>query len=279
MKATQKAYRILLLTVFVLVPLGLATAQDRVLVPSTATGGFGESNACHTGMVPALNLSGPQTVIINAAGRIKFGSPSYEVPPNGITLGSNKNLGALVGAFVEKARASDPAFQPLSEALTGWGIPASSLFLIGNGPYKFEAPAAGTLFLGINAGDVCRSTGSFAVSAYVPVKIATVPARALLTIHTAKPDVIALVIIGSNSFDARKVHPASLRLTAGPILGASDPESCRATDTNADGLTDLVCQFRVDGLATAPGTVRAALEGRTTDGMPIRAEMPVTVAP
>ncbi len=280
MHPVQKAYRITLLVLFVILAIGFAAAQDRVLVPSTATGGFGESNACHTGMVPALNLSGPQTVVISAADRIKFGNPSYEVPPAGITVGSNKNLGALVGAFVEKARASDPAFQPLSDALAGWGIPSSSLFLVGNGPYKFEAPGAGTLYLGINAGDVCGASGSFSVSAFVPVKIAGLAGGAL-TIHQSAGGVIPVVILSSATFDARTVNPAGLTLIAAglSLKGPSDSSGCSTSDVNGDGLPDLTCEFRGDTSLAQPGTIPATLEGRTSDGMAVRGETTISITP
>jgi hypothetical protein len=69
MQATQKAFRIVLLTLITLLAVSLAAARDRVLVPSAATGGFAESSACHAGMVAAITLRGPQTVEINAGGR------------------------------------------------------------------------------------------------------------------------------------------------------------------------------------------------------------------
>jgi hypothetical protein len=258
----------------------VAGAQDRILVPSTATGGFGEANACHSAMVPALTLAGPQTVVINAADRIKFGSPSYEVPPAGITIGSNKNFGALVGAFVEKARASDPAFQPVNQALTGWGIPSSGLFLIGNGPYKFEALGPGTLFLGINAGDVCGTSGSFSVSVTVPVKIAGL-AGGSLTIHTGAGGIVAMAILSSATFDARKVNPGSLSFAAGKLqlFGTADPSSCHAADANGDGLPDMVCGFRADTSLAQPGITPAVVEGRTSDAMAIRGETAVNIVP
>jgi hypothetical protein len=162
---------------------GPVAAQNRVAIPSTATGGFGEANGCHSGLVPALKLPGPQTLIITAANRIRIGRTSYSVPPNGISLGPRKNVGALIGAFVPQSRVSAPGFQPVSEDLASSGIPTTSLFVVGNGPYKFVAPEAGTLFLGVKAGDVCGSSGSFSVSVTVPIKIAVNPGSASLTLH------------------------------------------------------------------------------------------------
>jgi hypothetical protein len=279
MKATRKLYRIVLLMLFILAAVGLASAQDRISVPSTATGGFGESNACHTALVPALTLSGPQTVVVSAAGRIKFGSPSYEVPPAGITIGSNKSLGALIGVFVEQSRAADPAFQPVNDALSGWGVPASDLFLIGNGPYKFEAPGPGTLFLGINAGDVCGTSGSFSVSVMLPVKIAGL-AGGSLTVHKAG-GVVPIAILSSSTFDARKINPATLSFAAGKLqlFGTADPSSCHAADANGDGLPDMVCAFRADTSLAEAGTGLAVVQGRTLDGMPIRGETAINIVP
>lgn len=280
MQATQKAFQIVLSTLLTLLAVSLAAARDRILVPSTATGGFAESSACHAGMVAAISLRGPQTVEINAAGRVNLGNPSYAVPPNGIALGSRKNVGALIGAFVPLSRASATGFEPLSENLVAEGIPSTSLFLIGNGPYKFAAPAAGTLFLGINTGDVCGSSGSFSVSVIVPVKIAVYPGGSL-TIHKAGGSVIPVAILSSATFDARKVNPASLNFTAGRLqmFGAADPSSCHAADANGDGLPDMVCTFRADTSLAEPSTTIGVLQGRTSDGMPIRGETAVNIIP
>jgi len=85
------------------------------------------------------------------------------------------NIGALIGAFVAREKVDAPGFLAMNddpdphpafttpEPIVG-GIPAESLFLVGEGPFEFTAPENGTLFLGINDGDVTNNVGKFRVS-------------------------------------------------------------------------------------------------------------------
>jgi hypothetical protein len=278
MQVNPKIRHAMIAVALVLFAAGSVTAQNRVAVPSTATGGFGDATACHTALVPALTFSSPQTVIIDAAGRVRFGSPSYAVAPSGIAIGENKNFGALVGAFVEQGRAGDAAFQPVNEDLASGGVPSSSLFVIGNGPYKFEAPGPGTLFLGINAGDVCGTSGSFSVSIAIPVDTVVYPGG---PIHRDLGGAIQLAILSSSTFDAGKVDPRSLVLMAARVgmLATTGSTSCTAKDVNGDGLSDTVCHFQVTAGALVEGSSPAILEGHTVNGTPIRGMAPVEVVP
>jgi hypothetical protein len=92
------------------------------------------------------------------------------------------NVGALMGAFVPEdeiedddddpgflARNDDP--DPDTNAPPGsvpdppivGHIPLDALFLVGSGPFSFEAPEDGTLFLGVNDGFTPNNTGEFTV--------------------------------------------------------------------------------------------------------------------
>lgn len=74
-----------------------------------------------------------------------------------------QDLGALIGAFVDSSTVSAPGFSAISTTFGG-NISASSLFLIGSGPFQFVAPTGGQLFFGVNDWFAVNNSGSFEVT-------------------------------------------------------------------------------------------------------------------
>lgn len=162
-------------------------AQSAVLnVNAKANGGFGSSSGgtLGTAMVP-FNIAGAGTFQITASGTISIcdacGGAYVAVPPGGLTFpdtpfGNGEILpleerdgidpdpsnfaGALIGAFVAQGTPGTAGF----DMDIGGDIPDSALFLIGAGPFLFNAPGAGTLYLGINDSFVANDSGFFTVT-------------------------------------------------------------------------------------------------------------------
>lgn len=155
-------------------------AQAAVItVSSLNNGNFGASQGITGGsaMSPFAVL-GAATFQITATGTLCLTTCSIFVgSPDGITLDSapeilpleegsgvnvnpNLNTAALIGAFVA---AGTPGTAGIDDDFGG-NVAASALFLIGSGPYLFNAPGAGTLYLGINDSFASNNTGFFTVT-------------------------------------------------------------------------------------------------------------------
>ena len=89
------------------------------------------------------------------------------------------NIGGLIGAFVPQSRVRSNNFIALNDnpdpdiatfgsliprPIISGSIPSDALFLVGSGPFTFEAQEDGTLFLGVNDASVSNNSGAFTVS-------------------------------------------------------------------------------------------------------------------
>ena len=94
-------------------------------------------------------------------------------------------------------------------------------------------------------------------------------------------NVIPVAILSSETFDSTTIDPASLTLVAPALnlMGSSNAARCKERDVNGDGLVDLLCQFELAHLPIKSGFSMAMLQGRTTDGIAVRAEVPVHIVP
>jgi len=177
--------------VLVFAALGYPAALNAttIEVSATSTGFFGAPNNGATLLTPGFTVSVPVSIEIEAAGIVTdFNDQGelLEISPNGVDFTSNSGdvlplqeaqgippdtpttiLDALMGVFVPAATATLPNFIPEDAAKVGpgqVGIDASSLFLIGGGPFTFSAPGAGTLYLGVNDSFVLDNSGGFSVT-------------------------------------------------------------------------------------------------------------------
>lgn len=101
------------------------------------------------------------------------------------------------------------------------------------------------------------------------------------TINLKAGGVIPVAILSSATFDAPgTVDPASLSLAGAAVrvAGKSGKSLCHANDVNADGRSDLVCQFENE-LEAAPGDSVAVLGGKAVDGTPIRGLDSIRIVP
>lgn len=67
----------------------------------------------------------------------------------------------IFGAFVPESKYLTPNFQAFNEDQTEVGIPSSSIFFIGAGPFKYRAAEPGKLFLGVADSYASNNNGSF----------------------------------------------------------------------------------------------------------------------
>lgn len=176
---------------------GSAQAATIITVDSTDSGGFGVSQGFSSGTpMEGFAILGPGTFQISATGSLFLdASNTYfvdspdgiaidfvgEILPleerDGVDVNPSLNAGALIGAFVA---AGTPGSAGVDEDSSG-NVAAAALFLIGDGPFLFNAPGAGTLYLGINDSFAGNNRGSFTVT--IEQVIATdVPEPATLAI-------------------------------------------------------------------------------------------------
>ena len=167
---------------------GVAYAEDdhkstTIEVPATASGGFGIPASGYLPLVETLMVHVENTIIIQSdngtwcvgAGfcggpnGIDFDNTGFATPLQesiGVVGGEVTNLGALIGAFVPESLVKTPGFQALdgTRLTTGVGIMPNMLFFVGT--YNvIQVRGPGTLFLGINDGNVSDNSGSITVEA------------------------------------------------------------------------------------------------------------------
>lgn len=167
--------------------LSAASAHSAVLsVSAKANGTFGASSGGtgNTPMVP-FAIAGAGTFRITATGTVSIcdacGGAYTAIGPDGMTFpdfphGNGEILpleerdgidpdpsefaGALIGAFVAEGTPGTAGF----DTDIGGDIDVSALFLIGAGPFFFNAPGAGTLYFGVNDSFVDNDSGAFSVT-------------------------------------------------------------------------------------------------------------------
>lgn len=164
----------------------MAPAQTQVFVSGQTNGAFGGPIDLTVPYVPAVTVSGPATITVTYLDGTVTDGGSVDTGPNGVDWdcarsfqtplqevrgmagGDCPNLDALLGVFVPQARAGHKGFSPLdgTKAVTRVGIMPNRLFLIGEGR-TFDAPGAGTLYLGINDCWVGDNGGGFNVEVSV----------------------------------------------------------------------------------------------------------------
>lgn len=85
-----------------------------------------------------------------------------------------ENLGALIGALVPTAEVNQPGFRASDDDVS-YGSLYSSLFFVGT-TLPDTAADSGTLFFGINKGDVLNNGGAFSVTVEPAVSAVPLPA-------------------------------------------------------------------------------------------------------
>jgi hypothetical protein len=154
-----------------------------VEVSAMASGGFGSPPEGFSHLTEALTVHEESTITIQyrkgtwcfGAGLCtgpngaNFDNSGFATPLQesiGVLGGTVTNIGALIGAFVPEPLANTPGFQPLDGTLltSGVGITPNLLFFVGN--YNVvQVSGPGTLYLGINDGNVSDNSGSITVTA------------------------------------------------------------------------------------------------------------------
>ena len=144
-----------------------------------------------------------------------------------------------------------------------------------------------------NVGQVVGTDGSHAVlwqlplpPSYLSATIDVNPKSARNIINILYPKTVSVAILSSDDFDAvtQVVRPS---LTFGrtgdetslyyvPPMGKL---ACTASDTNADGLADLLCIFSVAAMGFQCSDIQGILKGNLRDGTPIQGQDAVKIAP
>ena len=101
------------------------------------------------------------------------------------------------------------------------------------------------------------------------------------SINLSSAGVVPVAILGSATFDATQVDPASVTLAGARIrlIGKGDKYSCNAEDVNADSFVDLVCHVVTAQFMIEPGDSIAVLEAQTFDGQAMRGEDSIDIVP
>jgi hypothetical protein len=101
------------------------------------------------------------------------------------------------------------------------------------------------------------------------------------SINLGSAGVIPVAILGSDTFDATTVDPATVSLAGASVklVGKSDKESCKPDDVNLDGALDLVCQVYTAQFMVDEGETKAVLEAETFDGAKVRGEDFIRIVP
>ena len=101
------------------------------------------------------------------------------------------------------------------------------------------------------------------------------------SVNLSSAGVIPVAILGSATFDATQVDPATVALAGASVklIGKGTKYSCSTEDVNADGFVDLVCHVMTAQFMIEPGDSVAVLEAQTFDGLAIRGQDSIKVVP
>ena len=89
-----------------------------------------------------------------------------------------------------------------------------------------------------------------------------------------------MVIFSTSTFDARTVDPMSVTLASAPMkLKGKGAPMASFEDVNGDGRLDLVVHVSTSALQLSVTDTEAVLEGKTSDGTPIRGKDTVRIVP
>ena len=93
--------------------------------------------------------------------------------------------------------------------------------------------------------------------------------------------VVPVAILGSATFDATQVDPATVRLAGASVsvTGKGDKYSCNEKDVNADGFLDLVCRVKTTDFVIEAGDSLADLTAQTFAGERIWGEDSIEIMP
>jgi hypothetical protein len=108
----------------------------------------------------------------------------------------------------------------------------------------------------------------------VQVSIDIKPGEYPNSVNPKSMGVLPVAILGSGSFEAADVDPATVTLNGAGVkaAGKSGKLMVELIDVNGDGLDDLLCYLDSRGFSAAPGDTVAVLQGSTSDGIPIVGE-------
>ena len=138
----------------------------------------------------------------------------------------------------------------------------------------------GRPFDGDGNGTAICDIGAFELVRFLRVSIDIKPGSHPNSINLGSAGVIPVAILGSATFDATQVNPATVRLAGASVklIGHGDKYSCSTEDVNGDGFVDLVCHV-VTAQFIEPGDSLAVLEAQTFDGQAIRGEDSIRIVP
>jgi subtilisin family serine protease len=137
--------------------------------------------------------------------------------------------------------------------------------------------------------DIGTGSPDLLLNSLAPVRVDLLPGSDENPLALTREGLLPVAILGSEDLDALSIAPSTL--TLGDETGADAVVARRAngtwmatrTDVNSDGRADLVVHFRISDLVEggdlSPSTTRLFLNGRLSDGWPIRGSDSVRVVP
>ena len=112
----------------------------------------------------------------------------------------------------------------------------------------------------------------------VHVPIDVMPGSDQHVIQLGARGVVPVAILGTPTFDATTVDPASVRLAGSPVRQTpSGAFLCQDEDVNLDSIVDLLCHIEIGALQLGPNDTNAVLDAVTFDGTRIEGSDTVRV--
>jgi hypothetical protein len=183
---------------------------------------------------------------ITVGGEIGGSGGSFEIQLVDVTTGST---------LLHRGRGDTWPYDQLRTPLTG--------------PYEFTIDPSHTYLLSDTAttdNDIAAATSTISLAS-VPESVSLVIKSGTNTINPRSKGVITVAILTTDTFDASRVDPSSVRFGS---AGAAEADGRgQVDDVNGDGRDDLVLHFRTQDTGIVCGDTNVSLTGTTFSGQPI----------
>ena len=182
----------------------------------------------------------------------------------------------VTGAFDDTFSPDVGTSTPSAPNTTVFHLGSEFFPLFSDGGVDIELNAWGGQFQDCLAVDYAMLQLDFAVTVSIDIKPGSYPN----SINKGSGGNVPVAIFSSSTFDATTVEPESVTLASAPVkLKGKGTPMAATEDVNGDGLLDLVVHVDTETLQINETDTDAVLEGKTTDGTPIRGIDSIRVVP
>jgi hypothetical protein len=136
----------------------------------------------------------------------------------------------------------------------------------------------GGMMAGENWDPFMAKIAPITVGARIAVSIDIKPGSATNPINLGAQGTTPVAILGTATFDAARVDPATVTLAGAPVsVNSQGKAGFSVSDVNGDGLSDTLVHVVTARMSIAAGDTSATLAGQTFDGTPVEGSDRVTV--